>query len=108
MSFNGNEGTMVTSTEAIAWTAAFRNSSQFAGVNGIFYGKKKIETLINQAGAVGIRVYPGIDDAGLPVMILVGTDAKENDIMGVNLLERGSPCPPMCGGGGGVTNPLQG
>ncbi len=108
MSFNGNEGTMVASADAIAWTASFRNSGQFAGIKGIFYGKNKIKTLINQSGAVGIRVYPGIDETGAPVMILVGCDANENDIMGTNILERGSPCPPSCGGGGGVTNPLQG
>jgi len=106
MSFNGNEGQMVDLSDAAGWTKTYRNSSNYDGVNAIFYGKNKLNTLLGQEGCVGIRIYKGIDDSGVPVMVLVGTDANENDILGSYVLERGTPCPQNCGGGG-TTNPLQ-
>ncbi len=107
MSFNGNEGANITLVEGAAWTAAYRASPAFNGIKAIFYGKSKINSILKQAGCVGIRVYNAIDAAGVPVMVLVGTDANENDITAGLILERGVPCPPNCNGGG-VTNPLQG
>jgi hypothetical protein len=106
MSFNGNEGQMVDLMDAAKWTKAYRMSSGYDGVNAIFYGKNKLSTLLDQEGCVGIRIYKGIDDDGVPVMVLVGTDANENDILDNYVLERGSPCPNNCGSGG-TSNPLQ-
>ena len=51
--------------------------------------------------------YKAIDERDTPVMVLIGTDANENDLTGGYVLDRGVPCPPFCGGGG-TTNPLQG
>ncbi len=104
MSFNGDEGTMVTLTEATAWAAAYRANRKFDGTNAHFFGKNKINAILNQSGVMGIRIYKGFDGA-TPVMILVGTDSSENDLFTGLLLERGTACPPYCGGG---ENPLQG
>lgn len=105
MSFNGDEGTMVTLDEATVWAAAYRaNIKKFDGTKAHFFGKNKINSILNQTGCMGIRIYKGFDGT-TPVMILVGTDASENDLYNGLLLERGTACPPYCGGGG---NPLQG
>jgi hypothetical protein len=108
MSFNGNEGEHITLNSAISWTSNYRNSGNFNGINAIFYGKNHIKDILAQPGCVGIRIYDAIDDAGVPVKVLIGTDANENDLLNGLIIERGTPCPPYCGGGGGVTNPLQG
>lgn len=100
MAFNGEEGQIITLTQASAWTANYRNSANPDSVHAQFYGKNKLKTILNQTGCVGIRIYKGIDDNGAPVLILVGTDANENDMTSGYILERGIGCPPYCGGGG--------
>lgn len=107
MSFNGNEGEVISLEKAAAWTANFRNSNNFDGIHATFYGAEKINAILNQDNCVGIRAYRAIDDDKKPVIVLVGTDSEENDLLDGIIVERGSPCPPSCGGGG-VTNPLQG
>jgi hypothetical protein len=101
MSFTGNEGEMIELNDGAAWTANYRNSERYDGVNAIFYGKTKLLSILNQTNCVGIRIYKAIDPDGNPVMVLVGTDASENDLTGGYVLERGVTCPPTCGGGGG-------
>jgi len=109
MSFNGNEGEVISLETASGWTANFRNSGTFDGINAIFYGMNKISSILNQEGCVGIRIYRAIDDDHNPVLVLVGTDENENDLLDGIIVERGTSCPPMCGGGGGLPpNPLQG
>jgi len=105
MSFNGNEGQFVTLAEASQWTANFRETSCFQGIHAQFYGKSKIQDILRQPGCVGIRVYRALDDLGVPIVVLVGTDANENDLYNGLILEKGTQCPPYCGGDG---NPLQG
>jgi len=108
MSFNGNEGEMIDLNTGAQWTANYRDSQFNDGVNSIFYGKNNLLKILNQANCVGIRIYKAIDQRGAPVMVLVGADANENDQTSGYILERGSPCPPNCGGGGGASSPLQG
>ena len=105
MNFTGNEGQFVTLEEASHWTATFRESPNFDGVHAHFYGINKIKDLLKQTGCVGLRIYRAIDDTNAPVLVLVGTDGEGNDLTNGLILEKGTACPPMCGGGG---NPLQG
>ncbi len=100
MAFNGDEGQQISLSDASSWTANYRNSSGDDGVHAQFYGKNKLKNIVNQTGCVGIRIYKGIDSQGVPVLILVGTDADENDMTSGYILERGVPCPPYCGSGG--------
>lgn len=108
MSFNGKEGEFITLETAISWTANYRNSDGYTGVKAQFYGIEKLKKILDQPNCVGIRIYNAIDDNGNHVKVLVGTDANENDLSNGLILERGLGCPIYCGGGGGVTNPLQG
>ena|SRR5687767_8748413 len=106
MSFNGNEGQMVSLTDGAQWTKNYRDSQNYDGVKSIFYGKNKLNDLLDQQGCVGIRIYKAIDGEGVPVMVLIGTDEDGNDLLDGYVLERGVPCPNNCGGGG-ISNPLQ-
>ena len=105
MAFTGNEGEMVPLDQAAEWTANYRNSDHFDGVNAMFYGKNKLMSLLNQRGCVGIRIYKAIDEKGNPIMVLVGADSNQNDMTGQYILERGFGCPPYCDGNG---SPLMG
>lgn len=76
------------------------------------FNRDAIAALLNQAGAKGVRIYLGEDDAGLVRLILVAVDAKGNDITGHNgkimkyasnaegdatvILESGQRCPTAC------------
>lgn len=106
MAFTGNEGEMVSLEDAARWTANYRNSEHFDGVNAIFYGINHLNSLLNQRACQGIRIYKAIDDDGNPIMVLVGADEEGNDMTDGYVLERGFGCPPNCNNGGG--SPLMG
>jgi hypothetical protein len=101
MSFNGREGEQVSLNDASSWTANYRNSGS-GSINAHFFGKDHITSILQQDGCMGIRVYYGINDEGNQCLILVGTDGSENDIEEGYIAERGTICPPYCGGGGSL------
>lgn len=94
MAFDGTEGSLVDINDASAWTAEFRrnNSSQ---KKAYFFGREKIEDLLAQTGAKGIRIYFG-EDQGVFKLILVAAETDEDDIIG-DVLDNGVPCPTNCG-----------
>jgi hypothetical protein len=59
--------------------------------------------LIEQPGCMGIRIYYGETAAGTRELVLVGVDASGNDMTSATLFDAGFPCPPYCGGGGGLS-----
>lgn len=93
MAFDGNEGTMIPLLEAISTTTAFRNSGM-SSINGYFLGKNKIQELLQQNGAMGIRFYFTISQGELNI-VAAAADANEADIT-AKTLNAGSPCPPQC------------
>jgi hypothetical protein len=101
MAFTTSDGEFISLDDAKTWTANHRNSENYNGVKALFYGKAKVAQILQQQGCVGLRVYYAIDDQGLPVLVLIGTDAEGNDIESSLILERGIICPPNCGGGDG-------
>lgn len=52
--------------------------------------------ILDQPGCVGIRSYPGEDDAGTVSMILVGVDADGNDMVDGALEQDPFACPDFC------------
>lgn len=97
MAFNGTEGEMISLAEAAGLTANYRDKNP-GDVQACFYGKDNILALLNQTGAMGIRVYYGIDEDGQKQLVLVAADTNENDILGLTL-ENGTRCPPNCSNG---------
>lgn len=107
MAFTTNEGEFISLADAISWTTNYRGSQYDNGTKSQFYGKSKIAQILQQPGCTGLRIYYAIDNTDTPVLVLVGTNIDGNDLQTGLILERGFPCPPACGGGGGV-NSLQG
>ncbi len=96
MSFDGNEGSTISLTDAADATENWRdNHSTLA--KGHFIGKKKLRDLINQTGCKGIRFYYGMDSAGATMdLIAVGADANEDDMTNL-IINHAVPCPARCG-----------
>ena len=103
MSFNGTEGEFIEMSEASGMTSDWQNGGN-GPVKGGFLGVDKINELLAQPGAVGIRIYFGLDSAsGEKTVALVAADAAENDITNL-ILDRWKPCPPKCGNPNGLNN----
>lgn len=102
MSFDGNEGSIVTLKQASDWTAEFRKTISAGDTIAQFYGRDKIEQILAQEDCMGIRIYHGIDEDGKRILILVGADRNENDMTSGIIVEIGPKCPPICS----TSNPL--
>lgn len=99
MSFTGDEGGFISLQNAAALTRNYRNNSgQSNPIRGQFLGSNKLMELMKQTGAVGLRIYYGASEAGVPKIVVVGVDSDENDILGEDplILDTSMPCPPNC------------
>lgn len=96
MSFNGSEGAFISLEEGAAMTANYRNTIQSGEVIGLYYGKEIIEKILEQPGCVGMRFYFAINQKSEKTLVLVGTDANQNDIVDGLIADWGSPCPSFC------------
>ena len=95
MSFNGNESEVITLQEGIDWTTNYRNANPNE-TKAHFFGKEKLQDILDQADCVGIRMYYAIDDNGAKQLVLVGASADEEDLYNGVLLDRAKPCPNYC------------
>jgi len=93
--FNGSEGTFIQLSTASDWTKKYREENE-GQAKGIFYGKTKLNELLNQTDCVGIRVYFGTDEEGNNQLVLVGAKANMDDITTL-VLDTGKKCPDYCG-----------
>jgi hypothetical protein len=96
MSFDGNEGKVVSLEEAAIWTANYRNSIQPSETIAHFIGKNKLLELLEQENCVGVRIYYGIDENGEQNLVFVGADENENDLVNGVIVEYAPKCPPKC------------
>jgi len=103
MAFTGDEAEEFPIETAAKWTATYRANNPNK-TTGHFFGSKIVQRILAQPNCVGIRCYYATDDQGNPQLIMVGTDANENDLHNGIVAERSRPCPPFCGN----TNPLNG
>lgn len=107
MAFNGTEGTFISLAEGTAMTAKYRN--EFLSGNrvrkAVFFGKEKLQAILNQTDCEGIRCYFGAvevsngnDSWSELTLVMVGADSSENDQLGAqhHILDYGSPCPMQC------------
>lgn len=92
--FTGNEDQEITLAQGSNMTAAFRAASPADAIKAEFFGREILEKILNQAGCVGIRVYNGLDAAGLQSNVLVGVLANGNDMVEGALGDRSFKSPP--------------
>ncbi|NRA10907.1 MAG: hypothetical protein HRT57_03005 [Crocinitomicaceae bacterium] len=98
MAFNGTEGEFIDMEEAADMTSGWRNGDN-GDKKGGFLGREKLEQLLAQTDAQGIRIYFGVDPAdGKKTLVLVAADSEENDITDL-ILDRSAGCPRNCGVG---------
>lgn len=102
MSFKGNEGEAISLELAQGWAAEWRATKGKDDPNALFFGRDKLEAILAQPGAMGIRIYFGVNDEAQKALILVGADTEENDQVDGLILDRGYKCPPYCPTGGGI------
>lgn len=94
--FTGKEDHSISLKDASVLTYNYRQTVAADAKTGGFFGKDAIQAILNQDGCVGIRYYYGIDKEGTPVLVLVGSDARGNDMYEGVLAEMARPCPPAC------------
>mgnify|MGYP006317670283 FL=1 len=83
-------------TTAVAQARKFRGGGAIrAGDSGAF-NAAPVQALLAQKGCVGMRYYLGRDERGEPNMILVGVNAKGNNMSDGIVLDGVFPCPPYC------------
>ncbi len=97
MSFDGNEGSFITIDEASKLTQRFRNAISPGDVIGLFIGRQKIIEILNQPESIGIRFYFGVNEEERQTLVLVGTDTNGDDLVEGKIVDRGYPCPTICG-----------
>ena len=96
MAFNGKEGEIVTLSDAAGWTEAYRNTIQQGVRIAHFFGREKLEAILDQEDCMGIRIYHGLDENGKKVLVLVGAKADENDMVDGVIVEKSIACPSKC------------
>ena len=101
MAFTGHENQYISLETASAWTENYRNANPNS-INGHYFSMDTINGILAQGNCLGIRVYYAIDDAGVKQLVIVGTDAYENDLYEGLIADKSIQCPPTCG----AINPL--
>ena len=96
MAFDGNEGKLIDNEIAGNWTRAYREANP-EGLQGHFFGRKVLESLLAQPDCKGIRFYYGLEN-GSQQLLAVGADHDQNDIMPgkCNVADESKGCPPEC------------
>lgn len=104
--FNGEEKHDISLTDADIMMAAFQQQNQDKPY-GWYFGRNAIEKLLAQQGAVGLRIYGGLNAEGQFSPVVFGVTADGNDLDGrglskamnnhIVILEVALPCPPSCG-----------
>jgi hypothetical protein len=100
-------GGPITLETANRWTANYRRENQ-NDTEAHFFGNEIIKQILAEKGAVGIRMYYSIDDNGRKQILLVGTDAKGEDLLPSSnsnaktevdtnvIVDMSYPCPGYC------------
>ena len=79
-----------------------------------FMGRNMIEAILAQPGVVGMRMFYALNEVGLKQLVMVGVDAKGNNVLHYDTVnavgdivrnngivaDRVRSCPPYCGDGG--------
>ena len=99
MAFTGNEDHSYDWDDAKKLTKKYRDQMSPGDRKGGYFSKAAIQSLLDQDKCVGIRYYYGLDDNDDQVMVVVGVESDENDLVGGTYicLEASMPCPPYCG-----------
>src|ERR1700753_4014565 len=76
MAFTGNEGEMVDSNLGQQMINNFQKLQR--PIKAVFFGTKKLQQLLGQGNALGIRFYFATNSSGNETLVAVAADANEN------------------------------
>jgi hypothetical protein len=86
-----------------------KNPDVLKGIKAFKILGSNVTSIMKQPGIVDIRAYMGIRDDGTPTLIIVGVDAKGDDVIdpekGHHVYDYTEPCPPCCNGASTHINP---
>ena len=68
------------------------------------FDKELVQTVLNQDGCTGLRIYMGMDEEQGVKLILIGVDAEDRDMLPSDaelednggILDNGMRCPDIC------------
>lgn len=85
----------ITLVEAITMTHAYANAPQFQGLTrSLLFSAEAFTDILNQPGCVGIRMYMALNNLGQLTVVLVGSDANNNDLVNGVIMDNSTICPP--------------
>jgi len=97
MAFTGNEDHTIDLDTASKWTANLRETINPEETIAEFFGKKHIQSILDQEDCVGLRIYYSLDPDGKKHLVICGAKAYEDDIVNGKLAEAALTSPPMIG-----------
>jgi hypothetical protein len=96
MSFSPNEGAVITLAEGAKMTANYRATISVGETIAHAAGKNLINSVLGQAGCVGMRFYYAINNSGDKQLVLVGVDGNGDDMEQGVIVDNLANCPPVC------------
>ncbi len=104
MAFTGNEGEMIDPNLAQRWIDNYEKTINPGEIKAEFFGFRKINELMSQVDAIGVRIYYAKDETGTNKLVLVAVTPDQKNLAPVDgskalgfVLDGGRPCPPYCG-----------
>ena len=103
MAFTGDEGEMIDPELAQRWIDNYQKNLGPTDIRAEFFGFRKINELMSQGKAIGIRIYYAKDDAGASKLVMVAVSPDEGNLASIAgsktaglVLDNSKPCPPYC------------
>jgi len=72
-----------------------RNAKNRSAMQPGVYARSIFDRILAQEGCAGIRLYPALDERGRQTTLIVGVDAKGDDLAGI-FGDVPWLCPPYC------------
>lgn len=94
--YTGHEDHSIGLADATRYVSSYWKKMQPGSILCEYFGKDAIQSMINQDGCVGMRIYNALKDDGTPTFVLVGVNGAGQDMTGGLLEDLGWPCPPFC------------
>jgi hypothetical protein len=102
--FDGTEGGIISPATAREYLSNYAEGPTYAlnlNIKAHYFGRKNLDALLSQKGAVGLRAYYGLKPTQTnpmePELILVAVDKDGNDVLENDLIvDFTQPCPPVC------------
>lgn len=96
MPYTGTENQQISFDEGGKITKRYRDAMPELARIAQYFSKASIQSLLNQSGAIGIRVYFGYDKDQNMELVIAGVNEDGNDLVGEDYvcIDTGDPSPP--------------